>query len=83
MENTPTGCADDLPTILGTFKKWSKLEKCKQFSPAVVFYPKQYILFFYQPMLSPLNPILMSFESWESSSQIWVSMCSNALYSLF
>jgi hypothetical protein len=42
MENTPTGCADDLPTILAIFKKYQKSRSVNMFSPAAVFGPKQH-----------------------------------------
>ena len=32
MENTPTGHADDLPTISGILKNEPKIEKCQDFS---------------------------------------------------
>ena len=41
MENTPTGRADDLPTIFGFFKKYSKSRSVNIFSPAG-FCPRQY-----------------------------------------
>ena len=43
MENTLTGLTDDLPTIV--FFLWSQIEKCKQFSPAAGFWPRQYKTF--------------------------------------
>ena len=55
MENTPTGCADDLPTILEIFKKIPKIEKRQHFFQRLDFAPNSINKFIYQPKLRPVS----------------------------
>ena len=55
MENTPTGCADDLPTILGFFKKIPKIEKCQHSFQQMNFDPNRIKDFICQPKLRPVE----------------------------
>jgi hypothetical protein len=45
MENTPTGCADDLAIILGIFKHDPTLRSVNVFFQRLDFCPKQYLFF--------------------------------------
>ena len=51
--NTPTGHADDLPTILGVFKNDPKSRSVNIFL-AAGFCPKLYKTIIYQPKLRPV-----------------------------
>ena len=53
MENTPTGCADDLPTILGIYKNDPKSRSVIIFFQRLDFAPNTMINFVYQPKLRP------------------------------
>ena len=53
MENTPTGHADDLPTILGFFKNDPKSISVNIFVQRLAFAPNSIKDFIYKPKLRP------------------------------
>ena len=66
MGNTPMGCANNLPAILGIPKNDPTSRSVNIFS-AAGFYPKQQICVFHQPKLRPvesstLHQILTKFD---------------------
>ena len=54
MENPPTVCADDLPTILGIFKNDPKSRSVNIFSSGWILTQNSINLFIYQPKRRPV-----------------------------
>ena len=59
MENTPTGHADDLPTILGIYKNHPKSRSVNIFFQRSDFDPNSIEFFIYQPKLRPVIEIIV------------------------
>ena len=55
MENTPTGCGDDLLTILGIFKNDPKSRSVNIFVQLLDFLPNSLEKIICQPKLRPAN----------------------------
>ena len=53
MASTPTRCADDLPSILGIFKKYSKSRSVNNSPQWLDLDPNSRFVFFYQLKLHP------------------------------
>ena len=63
MENTPTGCADDLPSILAIFKNDPKSRSVNNSLQRPDLDPGSINDFFYQPKLRPVC-VFVTFVAW-------------------